>query len=62
MVPFFYCSQLNNISAVSKIDDPAALSVVYDTQSQKQLLTPEEAADYIREALASRNGPVILEK
>ena len=28
----------------------------------QQLLTPEEAAAYIREALASRNGPVILEK
>ncbi len=33
--------QLSNISAVSKIDDPAALAVIYDTQAEKELLTPE---------------------
>ncbi len=33
--------QLKNISAVSKIDDPAALTVIYDTQCDKKLMTPE---------------------
>ena len=33
--------QLQNINDVSKIDDPATLSVIYDTQSNKELLTPE---------------------
>lgn len=34
-------AQLQNISAVSKIDDPAALEVIYDTQSGKELMTPD---------------------
>ena len=34
-------AQLQNISAVSKIDDPAALEVIYDTQSHKELMTPD---------------------
>ena len=34
-------AQLKNISAVSKIDDPAALTVIYETQSNKELQTPE---------------------
>ena len=29
---------------------------------KQEVLTPEEAADYIRQALEARNGPVILEK
>ena len=33
--------QLSNISAVSKIDDSEALAVIYDTQANKELLTPE---------------------
>ena len=33
--------QLKNISAVSTIDDPAAMAVIYDTQADKELLTPE---------------------
>ncbi|MBE6798903.1 MAG: SLC45 family MFS transporter [Ruminococcaceae bacterium] len=33
--------QLKNISAVSKIDDPAALTVIYETQSDRELQTPE---------------------
>ena len=33
--------QLKNISAVSKIDDPAALTAVYETQYDKELQTPE---------------------
>ena len=34
-------AQLQNISAVSAIDDPAALEVIYDTQANANLLTPE---------------------
>ena len=33
--------QLKNISAVSKIDDPAALEVIYDSQKDVTLQTPE---------------------
>ena len=34
-------AQLKNISDVSVIDDHAALEIIYDTQSSKELLTPE---------------------
>ena len=33
--------QLQQIQAVSQVDDPAALALIYDTQSQKELRTPE---------------------
>ncbi len=33
--------QLKNLSDVAAIDDPAAMSVIYDTQADRQLLTPE---------------------
>lgn len=33
--------QLQNIQEVSSIDDPAALEIIYDTQADKKLLTPE---------------------
>lgn len=33
--------QLKNISEISTVDDPAALTVIYDTQADKKLLTPE---------------------
>ena len=33
--------QLKNLSAVSAIDDPAALEVIYDSQADRELLTPE---------------------
>ncbi len=33
--------QLKNISAVSAIDDPAALAAIYDTKADTELLTPE---------------------
>ena len=34
-------AQLQNISAVSTIDDPAAMEVIYDTQHAKELMTPD---------------------
>ena len=38
---FVDAAQLKNISDVAKIDDPAALSVIYDTQAEKELMTPD---------------------
>ncbi|MBQ7801226.1 MAG: MFS transporter [Oscillospiraceae bacterium] len=34
-------AQLNNISEVAVIDDPAALEIIYDTQANEDLITPE---------------------
>ena len=34
-------AQLQNISDVSKIDDPAALEVIYDSQAANELMTPD---------------------
>lgn len=34
-------AQLQNIASVSSIDDPAALEVIYDSQADRELLTPE---------------------
>ncbi len=34
-------AQLANLSAVSAIDDPAALGAIYDSQADQELLTPE---------------------
>ena len=33
--------QLKNIADAAAIDDPAAMAVIYDTQAQQELLTPE---------------------
>ena len=33
-------AQLKNIADVSKIDDPAAMEVIYETQGDKELMTP----------------------
>ena len=38
---FFDSAQLKKIEEVSIIDDPAALTIIYDTQSEKELITPE---------------------
>ena len=38
---FVDAAQLRNIDAVARIDDPAALELIYDTQSDKTLMTPE---------------------
>ena len=38
---FVDSAQLNSISDAAAIDDPAALEVIYDTQGEKELLTPE---------------------
>lgn len=38
---FVDAAQLRNISDVAALDDPAALEVIYDTQCDKELMTPE---------------------
>ena len=38
---FVDAAQLKNISDVAKIDDPAALTVIYDTQAEKELMPPD---------------------
>ena len=38
---FVDAAQLKNISDVAAIDDPAALTVIYDTQAEKELMTPD---------------------
>ncbi len=38
---FVDASQLQNITEVSKIDDTAALEIIYDTQAEQELMTPE---------------------
>ncbi len=38
---FVDSAQLNNIQDVANIDDPAALTVIYDTQADKELMTPD---------------------
>ena len=38
---FVDAAQLQNISDVAALDNPAALEVIYDTQADKQLQTPE---------------------
>ncbi len=38
---FVDAAQLNNIHEVANIDDPAALTVIYDTQADKELMTPD---------------------
>ena len=43
-------AQLRNISEVSVIDDPAALEIIYDTQADTRLLTPEGDTVVLRES------------
>ncbi len=49
-------AQLKNISEVSKIDDPAALSVIYDSQSEKQLRTPDGKEFVLSEVFESKEA------
>lgn len=41
ILSFVDAAQLKNIEKVSAIDDPAALSVLYDAQADEKLITPE---------------------
>ena len=42
-------AQLQNITGVATIDDPAALEIIYDTQADTRLLTPEGDTVILRE-------------
>ncbi len=48
-------AQLKNISEVASIDDPAALSVIYDTQADKQLQTPDGEAYVLSDIYAKED-------
>ena len=49
VLSFADMAQLKNISEVSKIDDPASLSVIYDTQKDVELKTPDNESYRLRE-------------
>ena len=51
-------AQLQNISAVATIDDPAALEVIYDAQADAKLLTPEGDTVVLREEFTRKNLPL----
>ena len=46
-------AQMSNISDVATIDDPAALQVIYDSQCNKPLLTPE-GEEFVLDSVFSR--------
>ena len=68
-ISFIDAAQLQNISEVSQIDDPAALEIIYDSQANSNLMTPEgdafvlsnvftkEQFVAIRSELAGRTNP-----
>ena len=56
---FVDAAQLKNISDVAKIDDPAALSVIYDTQAEKELMTPD-GEKFVLEDLMSKEEFVAI--
>ena len=45
--------QLNQIRAISRVDDPAALEIIYDTQGEKHLQTPS-GTDFVLNDLFTR--------
>ena len=49
ILSFADLAQLKNISEVSSIDDPASLSVIYDTQKDVELKTPDNESFRLRE-------------
>ena len=52
-------AQLQNISAVSAIDDPAALETIYDTQADVKLLTPEGDTVVLRDTFSKEEFTAI---
>ena len=49
---FVDAAQLKNISDVAKMDDPAALTVIYDTQAEKELMTPDGGKFVLAEVMS----------
>ena len=61
-VSFVDAAQLKNIEAVSAIDDPAALEVLYESQGDAQLLTPEGDAFVLSEIFTKEEFTAITSK
>ena len=53
-------AQLKRISDVSAIDDPAALSVIYDKQADTQLVTPDGEEFVLREKFPNKDNFVSI--
>ena len=52
-------AQLQNISAVATIDDPAALEIIYETQADTSLLTPEGDTVVLRDSFTKEEFTAI---
>ena len=48
-------AQLKNIAPAATIDDPASLQVIYDTQADKPLLTPEGREFVLRDTFSQED-------
>ena len=59
---FVDAAQLKNIAAVSTIDDPAALEVLYESVGDQQLLTPEGDAFVLNEVFTEEEYTAITSK
>ena len=59
---FVDAAQLKNIDAVAAIDDPAALEVLYESQGDKQLITPEGDAFVLSEVFTKEEFVAITSK
>ena len=59
---FVDAAQLKNIAAVSAIDDPAALEVLYESVGDVQLLTPEGDAFVLSEVFTEEEYTAITSK
>ena len=54
--------QLDQIKAVSTVDDPAALQVIFDTQAEKELITPEGDSFVLSEKFSQEQFAAIRSK
>ena len=59
---FVDSAQLKNISDVAVIDDPAALEVIYDTQADKELMTPDGKTFILSEVFSKEEFTAISSK
>ena len=59
---FVDAAQLQNIDKVAAIDDPAALEVLYESQGDKQLITPEGDAFVLSEIFTEEEFTAITSK
>lgn len=57
---FVDAAQLKNISEVAEIDNPTALEVIYDTQADNELLTPEGEKFVLSEIFSKDEFTAIL--